>query len=447
MESWSTLREPVLFDHSMTGFSLDFSHTSVSCLSCHQSLTFSFVATACADCHEDPHRGDLSSDCESCHTPEGWNQRSEISDTHSSTLLPLTGGHANVDCASCHKQEPPFEFGATPTECVSCHAINYQETDRPNHLALGLSTECRECHTSRTWHEAHFEGGPLFNHDGFFPLIDAHAVANCESCHRGGHFSGTPQDCHTCHREDFQNSTQPSHVAAGFPVTCELCHTQKRWQGANFDHDSVFKLTGAHRSTDCQSCHQDGQYKGTPRDCYACHRTDYDGTTDPNHRTAGFPTDCKSCHNTSGWQGADFDHDSVFKLTGAHRSTDCESCHQNGQYKGTPRDCYTCHRTDYDGTTDPNHRTAGFPTDCKSCHNTSGWLGAQFIHAFPLNSGPHKILACVDCHVVQQNYSAFECIYCHDHRQQKMDDKHLGEVPGYVWQSQACYSCHPTGRE
>ena len=39
-----------------------------------------------------------------------------------------------------------------------------------------------------------------------------------------------------------------------------------------------------------------------------------------------------------------FDHlKTGFALTGAHVQTRCESCHLNGLFKGTPRDCASCH--------------------------------------------------------------------------------------------------------
>ena len=42
--------------------------------------------------------------------------------------------------------------------------------------------------------------------------------------------------------------------------------------------------------------------------------------------------------------GRDFDHVRTgFPLTGQHTNERCESCHLNGVFKGTPRDCASCH--------------------------------------------------------------------------------------------------------
>ena len=135
-------------------------------------------------------------------------------------------------------------------------------------------------------------------------------------------------------------------------------------------------------------------------------------------------------------------------MTGAHRTLDCQSCHSGGVYRGTPRDCYSCHRSSYEATTNPNHASAGFPTNCDSCHSTTRWEGATFDHElfFPIKSGKHSNLDCAECHVVPSNFQVFECIECHEHRKGEMDDEHK-KVSGYVWESGACYRCHPTGRE
>ncbi|MCP4204651.1 MAG: hypothetical protein GY769_22305, partial [bacterium] len=278
----------------------------------------------------------------------------------------LKGAHKETTCDSCHTGGP---YAGTSTDCYSCHRADFEETKDPDHQNAGFAPTCASCHDESTWLGASFE------HDSFFRLSGAHRKAACGGCHQNGVFAGTPRDCFSCHQADYDQTTNPNHAAVGFSTTCQSCHTQKNWEGAEFDHDLVFKLTGAHRSAACESCHQGGVYTGTPRDCFSCHQSDYDGTTDPNHMAAGFPTSCKTCHGTDRWKGAAFDHDQLFRLTGAHRKADCDSCHQSGVYKGTPRDCVSCHQSEYDGTADPNHVAAGFPTSCETCHETDRWEG------------------------------------------------------------------------
>ena len=126
---------------------------------------------------------------------------------------------------------------------------------------------------------------------------------------------------------------------AGFPITCRECHGVTAWQPALFDHNATgFQLNGAHRSTECASCHRTG-YAGTPSDCFSCHQGDFSGASNPSH--AGFPNSCQDCHGVSAWQPAVFDHNQTgFQLLGAHRTVECTTCHRTG-YAGTPSECFS----------------------------------------------------------------------------------------------------------
>lgn len=432
------------FDHASTGFPLVGMHQHALCRDCHKEPEFAHVGTQCVDCHNDTHRGRLGPVCTDCHTPQAWVDQSEMRQEHNATAMPLVGAHERVDCDACHSGAVRGDYVGTPTDCYACHADTYEGTTDPDHQMAGFSTDCERCHGvfSATW------GSGDFIHDQRFPLTGAHRLIECVACHADG-FAGTPTDCVACHRADYDNTTDPGHVAANFPTDCAACHTTTAWEPATFDHNTTgFPLTGAHRSQDCIACHSDG-YAGTPTDCVSCHRADYDNTTDPNHLASGFPTDCVACHTTTAWEPADFDHaTTAFPLTGAHASQDCLACHSTG-YTGTPTDCVACHRADYDNTTDPGHVAANFPTDCAACHTTTAWEPSTWDHdtIFPINSGKHldKWNSCADCHVVQSDFSTFECIFCHEHNRTDTDDHHR-EVGNYQYLSAACLECHPQGR-
>jgi hypothetical protein len=169
---------------------------------------------------------------------------------------------------------------------------------------------------------------------------------------------------------------------------------------------------------------------------------DFNKTTNPPHQAAGFPQQCELCHDTVAWANGKFNHSSTgWPLTGAHTKVLCNQCHVNNNYQNLPTDCYSCHKKDYDGTTDPNHKAAGFPTTCQTCHTTNSWLGAVFNHTwFPMNHGGAK--TCSNCHTNPSNYSVFSCTICHAKTQ--TDQQHQG-VRGYVYNSPNCYQCHPTG--
>lgn len=447
-QSWDKLRSPMLFSHDETGFELEGLHQQTDCLDCHQSLRFNQVGTACADCHTDVHREQFGNDCQSCHTPRGWNINDEVKELHAQRGFPLSGVHAIADCQACHLGEQVLEFSGTSAECSNCHISDFMQTSDPEHAKAGFGMECMNCHQpmARKWQES------TFQHPEVFQLRGAHMTTDCNSCHNTS-FAGTPRECVSCHASEYQNSSNPPHDVYGFPQECQACHNETRWNDAIFDHlqRSGFELRGAHNNILCNQCHVNNQISGLPRDCIGCHNDDFNSVGDPNHVSGNFPTDCLVCHNENAWAPADFNHDLTgFQLTGRHATLQCNDCHSDG-YTNTPTDCYSCHQADYDNTTDPNHQAANFPTDCQQCHNTSHWNEVTWDHDgqyFPIYSGKHKNKwdTCADCHVQPNNYAVFECIFCHEHNQQRMDDKH-SDVGGYQYNSQACYDCHPNGEE
>jgi hypothetical protein len=279
-------------------------------------------------------------------------------------------------------------------------------------------------------------------------LTGAHISLTCASCHMKNVFAGTPQDCGTCHATTYNQTTNPNHAAAGLPRDCSLCHSTKDWTGATFDHSRTrFPLTGTHISLQCNACHSAG-YGGLATTCVSCHISDFNRTTNPNHVAAGFPQDCTMCHTTVQFIGATFDHSRFFALTGAHTTVQCGNCHVGGRFAGTPTDCYSCHSSEYNSVSNPNHIAAGFPKTCGSCHTTTSFSGAVFAaHPFPIYSGVHagKWSTCADCHTNSSSYGVFTCFNCHEHSQQLMDPGHAG-VRNYVYSSPSCYGCHPQGK-
>ncbi len=449
-----TNRHEMFQKHPGSLFPLLATHANVDCESCHrgqQPNQYATTPTECGTCHvrsfnnaRSPNHvtAGFSRRCEDCHRVNSttWYQ----TNYHHPDTYPLIGAHASARCGDCHTTT----YRGTPRNCVSCHLKDYNGTTNPNHRAGNFPTTCNSCHSETAWRPARSVNHNLTR----FPLTGAHQQVDCSLCHVNGRFAGTPTDCYSCHRQNYQGTTDPNHVAGNFPTTCQNCHSTNAWRPAsNIDHNRTrFPLTGAHQAATCGQCHINGRFAGTPTDCYSCHKDKYDSTTNPNHRTSGFPTSCQNCHSTTSWAGATFDHNRTpFPLTGAHRSVDCARCHPGNRFAGTPTDCYACHKANYDGTSNPNHAAAGFPTQCANCHSTNSWAGATFDHDgqfFPINSGRHRGVwsRCGDCHTNPNNYAVFECINCHTHNKADTDSHHR-DVGGYRYVSTACYSCHPRG--
>jgi hypothetical protein len=440
--SWSQAS----FGHA--AFPLSGAHATQACSACHKNNVYAGTTTSCVGCHRpdyertsNPNHAEAGfpTACETCHRPThtSWSQATFAHNT----FYPLVGLHATQPCAACHKNGV---YKGTPTDCLGCHRTDYDRTTSPNHAAAGFPTACETCHraSDSTWRAS-------FDHNKFFVLQGIHATQACAACHKTGVYKGTPTACLGCHRTDYDRTTNPNHAAAGFPTTCGQCHapSSSTWRSA-FNHNSVFQLVGRHASAACASCHVNNVYKGTPRDCIGCHRTTYDRTSNPNHAAAGFPTTCDQCHSASGssWSSS-FNHSAIYPLLGRHLTAACSSCHKNNVYKGTARDCYPCHQANYNATTNPNHRGAGFPTTCDTCHRASdtAWNQGRFTHTwFPIASGRHAGRQCAECHQDPNNYKVFQCTTaCHPRSQ--IDNEHKGRS-GYVYESSACYSCHPTGR-
>jgi DnaJ-class molecular chaperone len=437
------------FDHSATRFPLTGGHAGITCMTCHADGVWRGRSLDCVSCHRDdydrvtsPNHRTLAfpTDCTGCHATRAW---PEVHFDHSRTTFPLTGAHLATSCAQCHGDGV---YDGKPTTCVSCHRGSYDATRQPPHASLAFPTDCTSCHTTSGW------PGGRYNHAATnFPLTGAHLPLSCAQCHGDGVYRGKPTTCLSCHQGDYDRTTNPNHRTAQFPTDCTTCHTTSGWPGAGFDHNrSQFPLTGAHVAVSCAECHGDGVYDGKPTACVSCHRGDYDRTTLPPHASLAFPDDCASCHTTTAWPGGKYNHAATnFPLTGAHLPLSCAQCHGDGVYRGKPSTCVSCHQSAYDGTTDPNHRTARFPTDCMACHTTTAWAGARFDHDsqwFPIYSGSHagKWSTCSTCHTSSSNYAVFTCLSCHEHNQTSMDEKHQGRT-GYRYESQACYSCHPRG--
>jgi hypothetical protein len=445
------------FDHSVTGFALTNGHANVPCASCHVNNNYNLqiAPTDCGNsqCHlttwqqttnpVHPNSGSAfaAANCSQCHSTVGWNNAIF---NHTATGFPLTNGHANVPCASCHINNN-YNLQIVPTACgtAGCHLTTWQQTTTPVHSTSGpafAAGNCANCHTTQGWDAASFDHSVTG-----FSLVGTHASPTptpCASCHISNNYTLSSSDCMGCHQPAW-NSTQtiggnvPNHVASNFPTTasaCSTCHTITIWADGKFDHSATgFPLTNSHqlapagKVTGCTQCHIGGNYTLTtqPTDCgnSNCHLSTWQGTNNPVHSTAGAPfaaANCSTCHNTISWTTATFDHSSTgWPLTGFHLTTPCTSCHVNNNYTFTAAntDCYGCHQDKYNGTATmggavPNHVAAGFPTSqCSGCHTTTNWTSTWSHNStgFPLQNlhqfaPAGKVSACTDCHT-GNNYS------------------------------------------
>ena len=283
-------------------------------------------------------------DCSLCHLAEDWaTLRPDFEFDHATeTGVTLHGAHDEARCLRCHNDRGPVALFAQ-RGCAGCHEDVHRGT---------LGDTCDSCHGQQTWA---LRDEVAQHNRTRFPLVGAHAAAQCWTCHPGGevgNWSRVDVDCSTCHRDEALTASI-DHLANGWLTGCDRCHIPTTWGGAGFNH-FAFPLDGAHASADCSACHTDGGFRGLPMDCAGCHMPEYQATTDPDHALAGLPTSCELCHSTSSWEGALFSH------------------------AGVSSGCVQCHQADYDGADEPDHVAGAFSTSCEECHSTRSWEGALF---------------------------------------------------------------------
>jgi hypothetical protein len=282
--------------HDTGAFRLQGTHDLLACARCHQPRRpLAGLGALCGECHrsDDIHNLSLGLECGRCHLQVDWfPQRFN----HATVGFALRGAHLTARCNDCHTIG---RYLGTPRECTACHLVASQRVADPVHDP-GAMNECRLCHTEATFR-------PARPYHPWFPLSGSHATVACSSCHSGGRYSGTADDCGSCHRLDYLGAQRPNHVAAGFAESCELCHQPVTWTGARYQHRS-FILRGVHRALACDRCHLGERYDGAfggavaAYECRSCHGVAGPVARRPaDHDPLGYPETCELCHQETAW--------------------------------------------------------------------------------------------------------------------------------------------------
>jgi hypothetical protein len=297
------------FTHATTGFALTGTHSTTACAQCHVGGNYSLTAAsaACWNCHQATYAATTNpahqsagfpQDCSGCHTTVNW---LGATFNHAATGFTLTGYHAtNVTCAQCHVNN---NYSLTSAACWNCHQADYSGTAAPSHSAAGFPQDCSLCHSTTNW------GGATFTHlTTPLALTGYHAtmLANnqCVSCHVGNNYTSTPSDCWSCHQADYKSTSDPGHAAAGFPQTCNTCHTFVDWTGAQYTaHDSayfpIYSGNHANKWTSCGDCHTNSANYAVFT-CITCHQhSNQTSVTSEHNGVKNFVyngTSCYGCH-------------------------------------------------------------------------------------------------------------------------------------------------------
>ena len=220
-----------------------------------------------------------------------------------------------------------------------------------------------------------------------------------------------------------------------------------------FDHSKTgFNLTGAHIMARCASCHVDGVFKGTPRDCSNCHVAgNRMGAQSKTSKHVATVAPCERCHQNTAWTPVIFNHVGLApgscltchngtaatgKPSGHLTTTDsCDGCHKTTSWKQltaggtmpanhlpTTQSCSLCHNQSNFIPGAMNH--AGIVAGCASCHSGQAFAGVSPL-SIPVNHMPTS-MPCETCHSMT-NFTSFVI--------PAMSMSHAGIVTG-------CANCH-----
>lgn len=446
------------FDHAQAGWKLEGKHAQLQCAACHTAkyidaedravlkrhdlnATFVGLNASCTACHRDVHIGQLSTHCTDCHSEGTWKNPPGFS--HERARYPLTGLHAKVDCARCHRA--PAAGGAVEyrgfvmyNHCASCH-------QDPHGNAFG--GDCARCHVTGRWKQILTSNA--FDHSRTrYPLLGKHAAVACKDCHKSENFKAPVAfaRCLDCHRDEHRG--QFAHREDG--GDCRSCHDEAAWKPAHFtvsDHGkTAYPLLGKHAEAACAKCHlpkgKETAYRVPFATCSTCHQDAHKGqfASKPHNNR------CEDCHETAGWKPATYTmaahNQTRFALKGAHVAVPCSGCHVahggDTPYHPAAANCTDCHQSP--------HGTLAAALRCETCHSVAAWKErGRFDHSrtsFAL-LGRHAAVDCLACHkpVVEKaartiafRGAAKECAGCHA-------DVHGGQFQA-GGDEQGCARCH-----
>ena len=238
-----------------------------------------------------------------------------------------------------------------------------------------------------------------------------------------------------------QQSNTPEEVVTFVAEPVELLQAEPiPFLGQDIDH-TIWPLTGGHDGLDCEDCHLQGVYAGTPGECEDCHQIP-DSDLYPDH----FEGECLECHLTDSWDPTrEWDHAGII---------DCQSCHQDespGDHYARSNDNWWLLSILSDRQATPKQ---GSLLDqrhydcCADCHTgTDDWLeiefdhfgftGCQSCHSLDGDLADHYEGQCAICHTTDnwdplafEHANVGECRSCHV---QDSPGSHYVRADSFLW--------------
>ena len=442
----------------------------------------------CADCHSSKSDRAGSLSCTTCHQPTSGTDSREV--------------HSQARLGEVHSGIPGYAW--TPRICIGCHTdgtaataaqnLNHVWFPTTSGLPHAVATtanpsglQCVDCHTTAgdyaafdclTCHRTVTDPGQ--------PEREVHSQARLDLRHSGvGGYRYASPDCYDCHPNGEPSGTFDH---TGFPVATGDAH---QGTGCAECHDAAKAkndLTGLY----CAECHATENtnptiaqiHNGIPAfadnspACFNCHPNAE--PVGPMNHTAYFPIAAGSAHASAAYMAK----------VGASQ-TSCSACHASRTDR-TNELCSTCHATVPTIPSSAHTSVRGFQNTsplCKACHGDSQvtplsahprrGLGGVSGERGPTGNGSwvnHRNATCQNCHIDQAaclatatcyndgsggtvnpqarpayrsdkpwayDFDKHGCLGCHRHKKSTEDNRHLGDVNGYIsYGNPDCKFCH-----
>lgn len=265
--------EPIATETNQKGGFSSHAEFEQECGHCHAPL-HCVTDTKCQDCHMEiaEQRGTTTglhsrlpgvNECQTCHTEHQGREASITEFAFHNIDHELLSGFSlanhqwdyennNMSCKSCHSKG---RYGDEALDCLTCH-INENHDQTAEHMDL-YGSDCVPCHDGNArWAD--------FDHDQVYLLDGEHENTDCAACHIDQVFTGTPQDCVSCHND----SKMYGEI---FGDKCERCHSTTAWLPAQLTVHTFLVDHGEEIGSStltCETCHEK-TYTEYP--CYSCH--------------------------------------------------------------------------------------------------------------------------------------------------------------------------------
>jgi DmsE family decaheme c-type cytochrome len=351
-----------------------------------------------------------------------------------------THSHADMACATCHKNHYTVPSGTAATQVGATPAplppraketLNDVKAIRSTYLALGVpnSQACTKCHldTPAAPREAtkisnmllpgspHQVNGP--NHFQCTTCHDPHGVLRqevradmCIKCHnqdphvmpwQASSHAKAGMACVDCHNP---HSPAPK-LGAAESKTCYKCHTEKVVL-EQVAHPHQINGVNGFKCATCHNAHDNIHFETRATQCLECHKGHptmaWKSSTHALHNVA-----CTDCHNPHPNSQVplivDIDHNQVDRPKRMPMSVD------------QPRVCYRCHQQVAAQFNLPfHHPVPEGKMVCSQCHDAHGSESDRLLKEATVN------LTCYKCHSSKQGPFTYDhppvrenCMICH----------------------------------